>query len=77
MSFKFEKLVIWQKSMDFGESIFKLSQKFPKDEMFNLTSQIRRACDSIALNISEGCILQSKLELKNFWDIQSDLWQKQ
>ncbi|PXW18115.1 four helix bundle protein [Chryseobacterium sp. CBTAP 102] len=66
MSFKFEKLVIWQKSMDFGESIFKLSQKFPKDEMFNLTSQIRRACDSIALNISEGCILQSKLEFKKF-----------
>jgi four helix bundle protein len=52
MSFKFEKLVIWQKSMEFGEFIFKLSQKFPKDEMFNLTSQIRRASDSIALNIS-------------------------
>ncbi|MCD9615579.1 four helix bundle protein [Chryseobacterium gleum] len=66
MSFKFEKLVIWQKSMEFGEFIFKLSQKFPKDEMFNLTSQIRRASDSIALNISEGCILQSKLEFKKF-----------
>lgn len=32
MSFKFEKLIIWQKSMDFGESIFNLSQNFPKDE---------------------------------------------
>lgn len=39
MSFKFEKLLIWQKSMDFGEQIFKLSQSFPKDEAFNLTSQ--------------------------------------
>ncbi|WP_426482657.1 four helix bundle protein [Chryseobacterium sp. R2ACT005] len=66
MSFKFEKLIIWQKSMDFGESIFKLSQKFPKGEVFNLTSQIRRASDSIALNISEGSILQSKLEFKKF-----------
>lgn len=52
MSFKFEKLIIWQKSMDFGEKIFNLSQNFPKDESFNLTSQIRRASDSIALNIS-------------------------
>lgn len=66
MSFKFEKLIIWQKSMEFGEEIFKLSQDFPKDEVFNLTSQIRRASDSIALNISEGSILQSKPEFKKF-----------
>jgi len=52
--FKFEKLIIWQKAMDFGEEIFDLSKGFPKDEIFNLTSQIRRAADSIALNISEG-----------------------
>lgn len=66
MSFKFEKLIIWQKSMEFGEDIFKLSQNFPKDESFNLTSQIRRASDSVALNISEGSILQSKLEFRKF-----------
>ncbi len=66
MSFKFEKLIIWRKSMDFGEHIFKLTQNFPKDESFNLTSQIRRASDSVALNISEGSILQSKLEFRKF-----------
>ncbi|UFH32664.1 four helix bundle protein [Chryseobacterium sp. C-71] len=66
MSFKFEKLIIWQKSMDFGESIYKITFNFPKDEAFNLTSQIRRASDSIALNISEGSILQSKLEFRKF-----------
>lgn len=66
MSFKFEKLRIWQLSMEFGESIYKLSLNFPKDESFNLTSQIRRASDSIALNISEGSILQSKLEFRKF-----------
>ncbi|MFC3157705.1 four helix bundle protein [Chryseobacterium arachidis] len=66
MSFKFEKLIIWRKSMDFGEHIFKLTQNFPKDESFNLTSQIRRASDSIVLNISEGSILQSKLEFRKF-----------
>lgn len=53
IEFKFEKLIIWQNSMEFGESINKLSYKFPKEEMFNLSSQIRRAVDSIALNISE------------------------
>lgn len=64
MEFKFEKLIIWQKSMDFGESIHLLSGKFPKDEIYNLTSQIRRAADSIALNISEGSIGQTNLEFK-------------
>lgn len=66
MSFKFEKLIIWQKSMEFGESIFQLTLQFPKDEAFNLTSQIRRASDSVALNISEGSILQSKAEFRKF-----------
>ena len=66
MSFKFEKLIIWQKSMELGENIHLLTKDFPKEEMFNLTSQIRRASDSVALNISEGSILQSKLEFKKF-----------
>lgn len=66
MSFKFEKLIIWQESMKFGELIFEVSQKFPDTEKFNLISQIRRASDSIALNISEGSILQSKLEFQRF-----------
>lgn len=65
MSFKFEKLIIWQESMRFGEFIFQLSQKFPETEKFNLISQIQRAADSIALNIAEGSILP-KLEFKRF-----------
>lgn len=66
MNFKFEKLVIWQKAMDFGEEIYLLSQNFPKNEFYNLTSQICRAADSIALNISEGSIGQSNPENKLF-----------
>lgn len=66
MSFKFEKLIIWQDSMDFAETVFKITLSFPKEEIYNLTSQIRRASDSIALNISEGSILQSNLEFKRF-----------
>jgi four helix bundle protein len=66
IKFKFENLIIWQKSIDYGEMIFQLSFKFPKEEMYNLSSQIRRAVDSIALNISEGSIGQSNPEYKKF-----------
>ncbi len=66
MKFKFENLIIWQKAMDLGENIDKLSDKFPKKEMYNLSSQIRRAADSIALNISEGSIGQSNPEFNKF-----------
>ena len=66
MKFKFESLIIWQKSMELGEDINKLSDKFPKKEIYNLSSQIRRAVDSIALNISEGSIGQSNPEFKKF-----------
>jgi four helix bundle protein len=66
MSFKFEKLMIWQKAMDFGEDINEISIGFPKREMYNLSSQISRAADSIALNISEGSIEQSNAEFNRF-----------
>ncbi|MFD0836168.1 four helix bundle protein [Mariniflexile aquimaris] len=64
--FKFEKLVIWQKAMDFGEVIDQVSMSFPDREKFNISSQIWRASDSIALNIAEGSIGQSNLEQKKF-----------
>ena len=66
MSFKFEKILVWQKAMDLGEEMNSLSLKLPAEEKFNLSSQIRRASDSIALNIAEGSIVQSTLEFKKF-----------
>jgi four helix bundle protein len=66
MSFKFEKLIIWQKAMDFGEEINEITSEFPKKEIYNLSSQILRAVDSVALNISEGAIEQSTPEFKRF-----------
>ncbi len=66
MSFKFEKLIIWQLAMDFGEEINEISSSFPLSERFNLSSQILRAVDSIALNISEGSVEQSTPEFKRF-----------
>ncbi len=65
-NFKFEKLRIWDSAMDFGELIFDASGKFPIDEKYNLISQIRRAADSIALNIAEGSTGQSNKEFRKF-----------
>lgn len=65
-TFKFEKLRIWHAAMDFGETIFNASSQFPIDEKYNLISQIRRATDSIALNIAEGSTGQSTKEFRKF-----------
>ncbi|MFY0626269.1 MAG: four helix bundle protein [Reichenbachiella sp.] len=64
--FKFEKLIIWQKAMDLGEKLNTISIGFPEKEKFNLSSQMLRAVDSVALNISEGSIGQSAPEFKRF-----------
>ncbi len=64
--FKFEKLQVWDTAMDFGEKIQTISSGFPKNEMFNLQSQINRAADSVALNISEGATGNSNPEFKKF-----------
>ncbi len=66
MSFKFEKLIVWQRSMEWGEEIVTLANNFPKSELYNLCSQINRAVDSIALNIAEGSIEQSNPEFRKF-----------
>jgi four helix bundle protein len=66
IEFKFEKLIIWQKAMDFGEDVFETTLGFPKEELYSLTSQLRRAVDSIALNIAEGSTGQSNPEFRKF-----------
>jgi hypothetical protein len=67
MQFKFEELIIWQNAMDYGERIFRLSYKFPKADVYNHSSQIRRAVDSIALSTSEGSIGQSKSQMSGIF----------
>ncbi len=52
--FRFEDLQVYQKSIDFGEIVNTLVKKFPREERFELTTQFKRASDSIALNIEEG-----------------------
>ncbi|MEZ4801837.1 MAG: four helix bundle protein [Gelidibacter sp.] len=52
--FKFEDLQVYHKAMDFGELVNSIVNKFPKHELYALSSQFRRAADSISLNIAEG-----------------------
>lgn len=66
MPFKFEKLKIWQMSIDVSYEIHLLTRTFPKEELFILTAQIKRAADSISLNIAEGSTGQSNTEQKRF-----------
>lgn len=69
MPFKFEKLEIWSLAIDISDDADKLTKTFPKDEIFILTSQIKRAADSISLNISEGSTGQSNAEQRRFLGI--------
>ena len=48
MSFKFEKLIVWQKSLDLSDEVNQLTKSFPKDEVYVLASQIKRAADSVS-----------------------------
>jgi four helix bundle protein len=67
MAFKFENLQIWQKALDLPEEVNMLTgSNFPKDELYVLTSQIKRAADSVVLNIAEGCTGQSNAVFNNF-----------
>ena len=66
MAFRFEDLQVWQKAMDLDDQINQLSKTFPKEEIYVLTSQIKRAADSVVLNIAEGSTGQSKAVFKVF-----------
>lgn len=66
MSFKFENLSIWQRSLELTTGINDLAMTFPPFELYNLCNQIRRAADSVVLNIAEGCTGQSNADFKRF-----------
>lgn len=66
MAFKFEKLQVWQMAIELSYEIHDLTRSFPKEELFILTSQMKRATDSISLNIAEGSTGQTNAEQKRF-----------
>jgi len=52
----FEDLLVWQKAIEISVEVYRITGKFPKEEIFGITSQLRRASNSISLNISEGSV---------------------
>ena len=62
-TYNYEELLVWQKAMDLVQHIYMLTRAFPREELYGLTSQIRRAAFSIPLNISEGPDIKNKKEI--------------
>jgi len=52
--FRFEKLDVWHRAVEFADLVYSLTRRFPTEERFGLTSQMRRASVSISSNIAEG-----------------------
>lgn len=69
MAFRFEHLNIWQNSIQFSSTIYKITKKFPRDEQFALVDQLRRAANSISANIAEGSGSSSKKDFSHYLDI--------
>jgi four helix bundle protein len=65
----FRKLEIWQKSYQIALDVYQVTKAFPKEEIFGLTSQMRRAAVSIPSNIAEGCGRDGDAELARFLNI--------
>ncbi len=71
MGFNFEKLKVWEMAIEPADDVNKLTKEFPKEELYCLTSQLRRATDSISLNIAEGATDNTKPEFKRFLTMSS------
>src|SRR4051812_38402579 len=67
--FNFEKLEVWQKGIDFAELVYAHSHRFPAEERFGLTNQMRRASVSVSSNIAEGSSRSSKKDFARFVEI--------
>ena len=65
----YKELIVWQKAVEFVTTIYSITKNFPKEEIYGLTNQIRRAAVSVPSNIAEGFGRNSKNEFKHFLQI--------
>ena len=68
-SYGFEKLKVWQSARAFSKNIYQTSNKFPREEIFGITSQLRRSAVSIACNLAEGSTRSSEKDKFRFYQI--------
>jgi len=62
----YRRLIAWQKAMDFAEEVYRVTRSFPKEELYGITSQLRRAVISIPSSTAEGQGRQSTGEFRQF-----------
>ena len=65
----YKSLKVWEKAHSFTVKVYEITKAFPKEELYSLTNQLRRAASSIPANIAEGCGKNSKQELAHFLNI--------
>ena len=65
----FHNLQVWARAHGLTLELYKVTQKFPKEELYGLASQIRRSSSSIPMNIAEGCGQDSQAEMTYFFQI--------
>jgi four helix bundle protein len=66
MAQSYRELIVWQRAMELTVAVYRLTREFPKEELYSLTSQIRRAAVSIPSNIAEGQGRGSTREFRQF-----------
>ena len=65
----YKDLVVWQKALDLVEMVYDVTKRFPREELYGLTSQLRRAAVSVPSNIAEGHSRDSTAEFRHFLSI--------
>jgi four helix bundle protein len=65
----FHELKVWQRAHHLTLAVYQVTASFPREELFGLTSQIRRSCSSISANLAEGCGRNGDAELARFCSI--------
>ncbi|MDP6575014.1 MAG: four helix bundle protein [Candidatus Peribacteraceae bacterium] len=71
MAFRFRQFKVYKDAKLFRKSVHDLLRKFPSSEKYKLTDQIERACNSILLNIAEGCSRRSDMDFARFLETSS------
>ena len=69
LSRSFRDLIVWQKAHQFVLAVYRYTRRFPKEEIYSLTSQLRRAAVSTPANIAEGFKKRSKIDKARFMNI--------
>jgi len=67
----YKDLKVWQKSVDLAVKVYQVTKDFPREEVYGLTSQLRRSAISIPSNIAEGAGRNSKNDFRNFLGISN------